>query len=233
MSGFLYYFPRVGGIGLLDSCGLADRFAKPPNITSIQAGTIFAEAPAGTVLHCFSGPTLPRSEWIRSRCGRFWTGIAIDHRPVPSLLVRSADYAGLPIELLDADGEPGGEPWVVPIVLPCTERDPERETTLRRRFGALGDSVALEVVPAHSPLVDTARAFLDAFMDGEPIRDPDRVLGFCAGLLAANYRIGADEVLAMGLLGKAQAEAMILAAIDADERVTCGAQRMLEKAGVA
>lgn len=234
MAGFYYFVAEVGGGRLWRELGLDYAFDGPP--AQIEVGPdVGPDGRSGMVFTRQSATRLPQPiVWEKSRCGRFWVGWHEPDPPGPEDLLKGISLtAAFNVRLRDEHD------WLIPLVLPCRQRNLTRECGLPQiyRLAKEGDQqgqrgIAEEVTPEYVPLIEEAEQFWAVFKDEScPAIETERVLTFCVHLLQVSYRIGVDEVLALGLLDKQTAEGMVLAAIDAMERIK--AEMPAELASVA
>jgi len=222
MSGFYYFVAEVGGGRLWRELGLDYAFEGPP--AQIEVGPdVGPDGRSGMVFTRQSATKLPRPiVWEKSRSGKFWIGWHEANPPGPEDLRNGVSLtAAFTVRLRDE------RDWLIPLVLPCRQRNPTRECGLPQVYRLSGEAdkegrrgVAEEVTPEYVPLIDEAKQFWTVFKhESQPAIETERVLTFCVHLLQVSYRIGLDEVLALELLDKQIAQAMVLAVIDATERI--------------
>ncbi len=218
MSGFLYFIPGQVGGHRFAALGLGDRLG-PTGREQTRVGS--EQSPTGAPGVVFAAPSpggLPHPiDWHEA--DGYHIGWHTPYPPGPADLHNGLDVTGFNITLLD------GNAWRVPLVAVCRDLDPERECGLPQVY-ALADNgdardtdrgYASTVKAEYMPLVEESEAFLAAVLD-ESAAGPDAV-DYCAHLLHVSYRIGVAEMLALELLDKECAEAMVLGSIDFSERI--------------
>jgi hypothetical protein len=201
VSGFFYFIPRVVEAAEYEAVGVRYAFAVPPIVTPLADGP---NGESGTVLHSTPLPTARAIRWYQPTAE-----LRIGHNPHdppgPEQLRNWIEIAeGTAVRLGD------GKFWLVPRVLPCTERDAERPEGLPQGWRDL---------ELHRPLVEQAERFLAAYEGSGPGSLPDQeVLSFVAAVLGVGYRVRAGELLALGILNSSNTEVVFMDAIDGAER---------------
>ena len=221
---FFYFFPRCGGLGLIDEAGLVNRFARPPVTTEVVAESNGPQGLPGCVFHVGTTSYVPPGlTWAKAKykpACEWWLGWDAGRIPGPNELARglSLTWEG-GVTLAD------GKTWRVPLLLPCRMRDARRECGLPQIYGFSrredGDPRLTD--PVYEPLLQRAALFLEAFEGRAESPPPPETFEFCAALLGVGYRIGPEELLRLRLMTVEQGERIINIAIDAAERVAAKA----------
>lgn len=204
----VYYIPETGGHDLLQQRGLAGRFVRRPAVHVMPRGP---DGGGGTAFATDAVP--PDLQWHVAPDAGWWVGIPTP-RPTPAAHLRPRQTAtGLQITLGD------GQDWVIPLLVPCTARDPQRAMTLPQAPRRAGPALVWRPRSEYDALVRTAHDFLAAFLDpaAPPVPQP-QVLAYCVAVLGIFYRLGEPEILALDLLTPDTAQELVLATIDAAER---------------
>jgi hypothetical protein len=141
--------------------------------------------------------------------GNVWLGWDSADPPGPDDLRRNAFQGGrfTPVKLAD------GNVWSVPVALPL---DGKTHGLPERIVNVDADGLPVfQLAPEVEPIVELARKHLAAF-GGEASAPPPSAdtFTFCVALLGVAYRLGPDEVLALGLFGHEEVNDTVLAGID-------------------
>lgn len=214
-----YFVPSAGGAELLiEQSGLRYAFDAPPAATQI-ARDAGPEGLSGTVLtQTFDGPQLPAIHWQPlpgERPLAAWFGWPAALRPRAGALQRSGIVMSgwRPVRMGD------GVDWRVPLCVPCRDCDPLRAHQLPGRAALLDGRLVFALNKDLEQLVfELSRLLERPFPESE-------LIARAADVLAIGYRVGLAETLALGLLTRETALAVLYAALDFEERVTVRALR--------
>ena len=214
MAGFFYFLEGAASLQHYGNAGLGDRFELTPIRTPVGS-KVGPDGRSGIVFHRYGGDTLPTplGPWHKARRGNYWIGWHRPSQPGPADLRRDKIIDGWEIELRD------GKRWLIPLVLPCTELDPERRSGLQRSYRLAGESIAADVAPEYRPLVERAERMLACATTGEGLPDATEQVEYIAAVLSVCYRIGADEIAALELGGPIEGTRIMQLTIDMNERV--------------
>jgi len=241
MAEFVYFVEGGGGHDRLAELGLADRFADTPRISSLPARGAGPEGRVGIAFH--AAPRLPEGlswqgevECGKSEVGRgmseartsaiphptsdipaprYWVGWRPEEPPGPAELARAISLRGAFVRLGD------GRQWLIPLVAGHEGRPDAERCGLPRRPTWEGGGLAWRVRSELAPLVEQAADVLERLTNW-PARAAE-CWDYGAALLAAGYRLGATEVLALGLLDEDSLAAVLAVALDMYTRVAATA----------
>lgn len=193
--------------GLSDPPAAAVAFARcpgPPHYDSRSLGIATTSVPD---VHLALDPT--RQRWSQLPDGH-WLGVALEPLPDPDLFLRPDALPGIPVLLGDR------QLWRLPRVNPGVAHDlptQRRLADLPAPVPAAGSTplrrahTVLEVLPAYADVTAQARHLADlavaaVLLDHAaalPVPDADLVQ-FITTVIALNYALTPDEILALGLL---------------------------------
>ena len=222
---FLYFIPGVPGCSeqLLLKAGLYDRFVGADNKL---AGWIVREEPHGPngQSGCIvaSGQRPPeysddvRQKWIEVlniNCPvRYWVGIEnVATPPGPEDLMLPFNIRGHFVKLGDENR------WRIPMVWSWNLNQIRHELALPQKMSVhIEDSKKVlkrEVMAVYRPLIQIAERVWDSFTNETPISS-EQVFLDCVVLLAANYRVGLEEISLLGLFDEESLQEILKASID-------------------
>jgi len=207
MAGLFYFIEGHCGIEQWRALGLESRLAGGPTICECTA-EIGPAGKVGTIFHKYAGNGLPRPlDWTPAAGGAYYVGLHRHGRPGPAELFNGTRItAGARVKLRDGDW------WLVPCVRACRERDPQRGDGLPRMYGADGTE---RVPDEYHELVERAERVRAALLDENGPGVPEaEALALVGGVLGVCYRVGTAELLALGLLDKANVELIAAEAVD-------------------
>lgn len=233
-TGLYYFIEGQINQGRFAELGLDARLPRGPREV-VQIGRDDGpEGKPGLVLHNHTGGLPKPIDWHDTGNG-YWLGWHAGYPPKPEQLERGLTVRGFYVPLCD-DNE-----WLIPLVLPCTELDPERAHGLPQAPVRLlpglegraglpsgnGRPIQWTHKREYDGLVRAAEELLAAFDD--PARTGpeifhDRGVSYVLQLLQVGYRIHLDEVLALELLDQDTAAACAMVSFDINERLRarCG-----------
>jgi hypothetical protein len=204
MRRFLYFLPGLPGINpaILRERGLWSRFSGPGD-RPIEHGV--AQVDGGCIVAAGPWAITPATEWLK---GERFSVAAETLTPGPGDLEREVGLDGPMLALAD------GAEWRVPLL---RRWDSERQVlaaTLPQAMRAVpGGGVTFETRPEYREVDALAGEVFEAFLAGATM-PLDKVLGWAATALAANYRLGVEEVGLMGLFDAPLAVAVLREALD-------------------
>lgn len=189
------------------------RCPGPPHFDSRSLGIATTAVPD---THLALDPK--RQRWSQLPDGS-WIGVALDPLPDPDLFLRPDPLPGVPVTLGDR------QLWILPRVNPAVAHD--LPTQRRLAFlppaaapgpaagGAVGAwhamplqraHTVLEILPAFADLADHARRLADLAVGAVLLEHAaalslpdDELVAFLSAVIAVNYPLNPDEVLALGL----------------------------------
>jgi hypothetical protein len=186
----------------------------------------------GMLYHAANQPAgIPAPLTWRQIAQNWWLGFAPAAKPKPDDLRDFQIPIGNSYKVRLADGNE----WEIPIIMPCTHRDPHRQSGLPQVYKTAGGTefgqedkipsfflkesqVVLEVPEHLRTLVSTAAEFRDCFLDEDAPSPPShKVINFATACLAVIHRVRVNECMALGLFTQESVRSVILAAIDAPE----------------
>ena len=214
MAGFLYFVPARSAEEArerLSEAGAVHAVEGAPQFNQLTACAPF-NVPGYVIGSAANSLVKPdEQEWQQAPVlgpgyegPGYWVGFETAHPPGPQDLARVKQLAGHLVEMGD------GKLWLVPAARRW-RRDASGEPTwsvalpAARGLNADGRWVAGDVVARHRPLWDhvvRVQQMLDAMAGGatEVSFDLAAECEMCVAALATNYRVGAVEVAALGLL---------------------------------
>jgi hypothetical protein len=237
MSGLLYYLPTARpGVTVeeLHALGLAYAFDAEQGCARVGAagpdgerGLIVGYGNAAAIGYYPSAQTWRRMTGLRARGGPApvpWVGFYREDRPQPEHLERRERLPGHPVRLLDA------LEWHVPVARAVADTDSLAFIQNLPAASTIDDQGLWQpgaVLPAFAGLWELAERWWDAVIgaqlepeEGEGTETRRAVLQFeelhdgAVRALAANYRLGRDEVALLGLLDARTAAAVLNALVD-------------------
>lgn len=222
MSGFLYYFPTSTGLtperfvadraGIFGDCGCAHRgVSGGPDAGD---GIILAlESPGKPACGFYPG----KQRWHQAPGQPWWIGMELAAPPSPADLARPETLPGAPVRLGDE------RDWTIPTALHWLESD----SAPRFRPG-LPQQIALDAegkltgrtLPRHLWLDEQAANIWSGLKISEklitidlPMDDEWRI---AVEALRTNYRVGPEEISALGLVTTQNLIRILLALVDFD-----------------
>ncbi len=221
---FLYFLPGVGGCSeqMLLKLGLYDRFIGPNGTLGGWVRRACDSGPGGKGGCLISGGQRPpdffadaRQTWVESARPDgtvVWIGIENAQTPPgPDDLILPTNIQGPFVTLGD------GNLWRVPMVKRWDGEAFEHVLSLPQKIAVRIEGgkrrITHEVIPAFQPLLAIGERVWDSFLNGTPM-PLDGVFEDAVTLLAANYRLGAEEVSLLGLLDPESAQEVLRAAVD-------------------
>ena len=212
---FLYYLPGVPGVSeqSLANLGLRSRFASCEHAGLIEHSVSQVEdGPKGRGCIVARGHPAEyspeRQIWTEGEV--FWVGYEKGMAPGPEDLAREVGHAGYPIILADE------REWRAPRLWSWDRAQCCHTPNLPRAFAKKNGRMVLIVRPEFKQYDDLAGWVWDAYL-AETTLPLDRLVENCATLLGMNYRLGVEEILALGLLDESHALNMCLLCIDYPE----------------
>ena len=206
MSRFVYFLPGLAECrvdsALLERFGLRELFRG----TAVRARQTAAGPDGAGLLVCDAAEPEPApaytggQRWARRLDGLAWTGYAADSPPAPEELLREDQVGGHRVLLGDR------RQWLVPVARMFPEGTLLPETLV---MGPKG--LVRQVAPEYLGLWEDACRLWDS---GGQLAD-EEVWQLGARALAVNYRLGADEVNALGLFTSATLGKVAAALVDA------------------
>lgn len=233
MPGFYYFTNRGGGIGQFTEAGLAYAFDGPPAMTEVGAAVGPGGLP-GMIYHAADDATgIPTGiQWTKISAA-WWMGMHPQNVPTPEDLRRRGyeiSNGGM-VEMGDR------RQWLIPLILPCTDIDPNRRPGLPfvyrlftgieftdqetvPRFMAPGQPVAMQLEPEFQRLVDKSGPFMDFILEEDaPSPSTSDICNFVIGLLSVGHRVRLAECEALGLITSKSATQAVQVALDWAERL--------------
>ena len=211
---FVYFFAGGGGHDLLDGFALRTRFDGLPAVSVLGPEGRGPDGRAGVVFH--AARRLPGDLVWQPEPGEpapYWVGWDPAAVPRPAELQRPLTVVGNWVVLGDA------QKWLVPLLHGAPGR-PEHGLPLEPGVGPDGRVIAVlnEEYAALRAEVLALQGLLASWPDRA-----DETFDFCVRLLGVAYRVGAAEVLALGLFDCDLQAAVIGASLDLFARLTAGA----------
>ena len=209
---FLYYLSNLPGINprMLADRGLLSRFKTEHGGLIEYSVTACSNGPAGSGIIVAIGAQ--PSEYAPSlqvwhQYEKFWIGMEKDLYPRPEDLVREVGFSGYDITLVD------GAEWRVPLLRRWNSAICGHVSALPKSMRPVDGRMREVVSPRYAAHDAVAERIWQSFLKEETV-SLDQIFINCAELLAMNYRIGAEEVVALGLLDGETAKSLMGLAID-------------------
>jgi len=209
MAGFLYFASSRQSVtpNLLLALGLGDAFPDGSTVTQRQC----SKGPDGHsgVVVAWGAPKVEvgyfpeKQTWAKCLRSECWLGFETADPPRPEELARERTVGFYTAPLGD------GRRWIVPTGVFEDGASPLPKV---RRLSADG-SIERRVAKEYESLYLAADAVRSAIRDREDL-DDRREWEIAVEALRVNYRVGADEVSALGLLTDAAVVAMFQALVD-------------------
>ena len=211
MAGLLYFFPGHSGMirtakdfpkplpylaGVSLECGVPA--GGPGDLTGAMVATIplVGDQPVCRYAPKGDGFVPGGQHWYAA--DGYWIGWEKERPPSPQELARTKTLAGDEVTLTD------GQQWTIPVLHGAF-------LTLPTRWRRSGAEVTEEVDPQYAELCAKAVEWMDYCKamdkpDSEAETSAARwgiveCFDYCAAVLGVNYRLGVDEVSALGLIG--------------------------------
>ena len=194
----------------------------PPSLYAFVGQPAFTEVTGidgpngtpGTIYHDGRSSTFPVPiEWHAAASGDYWFGWHANRRPGPADLQRGVPTDGYDVPI-------NGEAWRVPIVIPCKARAATRPTSLP--LAARMSEKGIEWLPRaeYDWLCEQAAKYLALIESKEiSVSLPDsELMEYFVELLQVNYRLGLEEIAALGLADLGCVYAAVAASVDLEER---------------
>lgn len=220
MPGFLYFLPtpkRIATAEDLVAAGLSHAL-NGPGVEGCHTFAGPSKAEGVVVVIPGDGHTASykpdEQTWRKGPGGKYWVGYLNGAKPGPDDLLRPSACAGTPVRLLD------GNDWVVPR---CQGLLEGRGPTLPRILDLAEDAqtTITRVHPRYARLCEDAFEWWMEWSkqkSGKERLSTEQKVQLAVDALAANYRVGKVEVIALlSLWGTDEFGLVLRALIDADE----------------
>ena len=193
MGGFVYYIPGTKSIESIKTAGLTYVFdgCNPTHTLCHHGpdsgeGLVCVPRPIGDTedpTRC--GYFQDRQQWVQ--CGAFWIGW--ENLPSPADVARRRMIYGMPIEMGD------GNEWQIPHAYAH-----DGESALPQRQVFVDGAPAWSVPAEYQQIEDDGKRVYDSLMGESGSIPRDECVPIIHRAIGVNYRIGPNEITALGLI---------------------------------